>query len=587
MSVGEVRTSQLITTYGVGAVIAVDDETFMVCGLDRWSPGPEVVEPRLQKELRVNELRRPRFSPPDAFRPRDIPVVRFPLWASCPSCKRLDGWQKLAGYWKSACNACDQQLVASRFVMVCENGHIDDFPYLSWVHNGRIPAGGSHSLTLHGDASTASLASVVIRCSCGAEASMQGAFQRGALAGISGCTGSRPWLGDSVDCTNQPRVLQRGASNVWFAVNASALSIPPWSEHVFKAVERVWPMLRAMVELFAQAPAEQRDTLRTVLERTVEGVNLPGLGTDFNVGDVIDAGLARLGFEGGDPNGGLKEEEHEALMRGNSSSSDFVCVPLGDEHAAPEGPTRTWFDHVMVVKRLREVRVLKGFTRLLPLSPGEDISVRMAALVDADEKYWLPAIDVIGEGVFFELSKSRLERWEQRDDVRARAEKVNRSYISRFAARDQTPDREVTPRLLLVHSLAHALITQWALDCGYPTAALRERLYVSDELAGFLIYTATSDSAGSLGGIVGLAENGDLDVLVAEAIREASWCSSDPLCIESDGGGVDALNRAACHACLLLPEVSCEEMNILLDRALLVGTHENPTMAFFADLLEH
>jgi hypothetical protein len=342
-----------------------------------------------------------------------------------------------------------------------------------------------------------------------------------------------------------------------------------------------------MVEMYAQAPPEQRDTLRTVLEKTVEGVHLPGLGTDFSVGDVIDAGLARLGFEGGNATGGLKEEEHEALMRGNSSSSDFVCVPLSDEHAAPEGHTRTFFDHVMVVKRLREVRVLKGFTRVLPLSPGEDVSARMAPLVDDDEKYWLPAIDVIGEGVFFELSKSRLERWEQRDDVRERADKVNQNYISRFAARDQIPDREVTPRLLLIHSLAHALITQWALDCGYPTAALRERLYVSDELAGFLIYTATSDSAGSLGGIVGLAENGDLDALIAEALREASWCSSDPLCIESEGGGVDALNRAACHACLLLPEVSCEEMNILLDRALLVGTPENPAMAFFADLLEY
>ena len=139
---------------------------------------------------------------------------------------------------------------------------------------------------------------------------------------------------------------------------------------------------------------------------------------------------------------------------------------------------------------------------------------------------------------------------------------------------------------MLVHSLAHALITQWALDCGYPAASLRERLYVSDEMAGFLIYTATSDSAGSLGGIVGLAENGDLDDLISEALREASWCSSDPLCIESEGGGVDALNLAACHACLLLPEVSCEEMNVLLDRALLVGTADNPSMAFFAELLQ-
>ena len=585
MSVGEVRTSQLITTYGVGAVIAVGDETFMVCGLDRWTPGPEVVEPRLQKELRVNEFRRPRYSPPDAYQPRDIPVVRFPLWASCPSCKRLDRWQKLAGYWKSTCNACGEQLIASRFVMVCENGHIDDFPYMSWVHNGRVPSGGSHVLHLHGDASTASLASIVVRCSCGDEASMQGAFQRGALAGISSCTGTRPWLGDAVDCMEQPRVLQRGASNVWFAVNASALSIPPWSEHVFKAVERIWPMLRAMIQMYDDSE-DQRATLKPILEHTIRGVHLPGLGTDFGVDDVIGAGLARLRFEGGLPDQDLKNEEHEALMRGNSSSGDFVCVPLDESRVQSTGLTRTWFERVMLVKRLREVRVLTGFTRVLPLSPGEDHGTRLAPLVEEDRKFWLPAIDVIGEGVFFELRKERLEQWEQRSDVQQRAVKINRNYVARFVARDQQPDRLITSRLLLIHSLAHALISQWALDCGYPAAALRERLYVSDDMAGFLIYTATSDSAGSLGGIVGLAENGDLDSLLAEAIREASWCSSDPLCIESEGGGVDALNLATCHACLLLPEVSCEEMNILLDRALLVGTAENRDLAFFADLLK-
>lgn len=584
MSVGEVRTSQLITTYGVGAVIAVEDETFMVCGLDRWTPGPEVVEPRLTKELRVNELRRPRSSPQDAYRPRDIPVVRFPLWASCPSCRRLDRWSKLTGYWKSTCNACDVQLVASRFVAVCENGHIDDFPYLSWVHDGHIPNGGNHFLELHGDASTASLAAVVIRCSCGAEASMQGAFQRGSLAGISACTGTRPWLGDSVECSEQPRVLQRGASNVWFPVNASALSIPPWSERVFKAVEGVWPMLRAMVNMFQQAPPEQHANLRVVLEGTIQGVHLPGLGTDFSVDDVIGAGLARLGFEGGDSERGLKDEEHEALIRGNSSSSDFVCVPLGASRGGME-KVNTWFDQVMLVKRLREVRVLTGFTRVLPLSPGDDEDVRLVSLVNEEQKYWLPAIDVIGEGVFLELRKDRLEQWERRSIVKERITKINRNYADRFAVRNRQPDREITPRLVLVHSLAHALITQWALDCGYPAASLRERLYVSDEMAGFLIYTATSDSAGSLGGIVGLAENGDLGDLISEAVREASWCSSDPLCIESEGGGVDALNLAACHACLLLPEVSCEEMNVLLDRASLVGTADAPTIGFFAELL--
>ena len=276
-----------------------------------------------------------------------------------------------------------------------------------------------------------------------------------------------------------------------------------------------------MIETYNDAPDDQRAVLRPFLENTIRATPLPGLDADFTVEDVIGAGLARLGFETGAPTSGLKEEEHEALIRGNSSSSDFVCVPLSDERIARDGVTRRWFERVMLVKRLREVRVLTGFTRVLPLSPGDDRSARLAPLVKEEERFWLPAVEVIGEGIFLELRKERLQEWEQRTEVRDRAAKVNQSYRDRFAARDQQPDREITPRLLLVHSLAHALITQWALDCGYPAASLRERLYVSDDMAAVLIYTATSDSAGSLGGIVGLAENGDLDALITEAITRS------------------------------------------------------------------
>jgi hypothetical protein len=142
------------------------------------------------------------------------------------------------------------------------------------------------------------------------------------------------------------------------------------------------------------------------------------------------------------------------------------------------------------------------------------------------------------------------------------------------------PDRSVTPRLVLIHTLAHAMIDQWALDSGYPASALRERLYANENMAGFLIYTATSDSAGSLGGVIAEAEPARLSASVRELYARATWCSADPLCIESGPNGVDGLNLAACHSCMLLPEVSCEEMNTLLDRALLVGTPEAPEIGF-------
>jgi hypothetical protein len=138
--------------------------------------------------------------------------------------------------------------------------------------------------------------------------------------------------------------------------------------------------------------------------------------------------------------------------------------------------------------------------------------------------------------------------------------------------------------MVLLHTLAHVLINEWSLEAGYPSASLRERLYAADDMAGVLVYTATSDSAGSLGGLVAQGEPEPLDRAVRSAIRRAEWCSSDPLCMEAEAAGSTGTNLAACHACVMLPETSCEHNNILLDRALLVGTPEEPSLGFFAPL---
>jgi hypothetical protein len=190
---------------------------------------------------------------------------------------------------------------------------------------------------------------------------------------------------------------------------------------------------------------------------------------------------------------------------------------------------------------------------------------------------------VLGEGIFLRLDTARLARWETREDVRARAARINRNYRDSFIGGNA--DREITPRLLLIHTLAHALIDQFALEAGYPAASLRERLYVSDEMAGLLIYTATTDAAGSLGGVVALARRERLAGSFLEALGRASWCSADPLCIETEAGGLDSLNLAACHACVLLPETSCEESNVLLDRGLLTGTPSQPDLGYFSSLV--
>lgn len=564
---GTIRRSQLITTYGVGSMVACEAESFMVAGLDRWgAAGPNLFEPRLERRLGV-----PGFVlPPARGKGHDIPVVRFPVWCFCPTCLRLDRHGFFAGFDANKCNRCNARLVPSRFVICCDRGHIDDFPYSEWVHNGPRPGEG-HNLQIRTAGTSASLRDIIITCDCGASRSMEGAFGKNALRGVLfGCSGRRPWLSDREQCPSFPRTLQRGASNVWWPIVHSSLSIPPWSEGAFRLLNRYWLALKYI-------PLES-------LEPTIRGMGI-ARGTPYTVEALVLAVRQRReNEEGGGSNlKSIKEEEYEALVIGQeevSADQEFVCVP------SPErGPlTSAWFDQVMLVKRLREVRALQSFTRLMPWTPGDPDS-RRAPLFGSNPG-WLPAIEVSGEGVFLRLSEGRLRDWETRESVRARAAVLLNNYLSRMLAYGVPAQRIITARFILIHSLAHVLISQWALECGYPAASLRERLYVSESMAGLMLYTATSDSAGSLGGVIAQADDRVLENSLREAIARAAWCSADPLCIETAAAGVDALNLAACHACALLPEVSCEEMNLFLDRGLLVGLPESPEVGFFREMLE-
>lgn len=565
---GSVRRSQLITTYGVGSMVALKEESYMVMGIDRWVVGePDCRDPRLERLLDVKGF----VLPPASENGTDIPIGRFPQWHYCPTCHSLDFYHRLSTATDSECGKCEDRLIPSRFVVACEKGHIDDFPYGQWIHEGRSPATlpGRHELKIEARGESASLSDIVISCSCGASRSMEGAFRRESMKGISRCSGARPWLGDREHCDLVPKVLQRGASNVWFPVVRSSLSIPPWSEAAFRLLNRHWSLLRYCLE----------ETVR----QYVVSEGLVGVGSGYSVDDLVEAWRQRKTREddGDSASRPLRREEYEALTRGrgeDSNAQDFVCVAADVDVAKTGGH----FDRVMEVRRLREVRALKGFTRIGPATGAADANVAPLAAQSID---WLPAIEIRGEGVFLRLDAGRLSAWEQQSGVLDRALAVDARYRVSFMAAQREPDRSITPRLLLVHTLAHVLIDQWALECGYPGASLRERLYVDDEMCGLLIYTATGDSAGSLGGVIAQAAADRFGRSVQEAVDRFAWCTNDPLCVESEASGVDSLNLAACHACVLLPEVSCEEGNMLLDRAMLVGTPEFPEVGYFSDLV--
>jgi hypothetical protein len=592
--IGEIRRAQLVTTYGVGAMIAVENESFLICGIDSWdiSEAPFVLEPRLAAQLSVKGFRLPPAPDPDKATD-GVRAVRFPTMYSCPNCRALQPFRKFnspAG--KAQCSTCEEDLVPSRFVTACPNGHLEDFPYWKWVHRNtqRSEMGGcGNQLRFRADGSTASLRAVLISCGCGAEeVSMEGAFRRQALKnlGIS-CGGRRPWLKNApaeTSCQEHPRTLQRGSSSAWFPVMHSALSIPPWSEGLAKLV----------VPLYDDLRDEDADSIRSYLRIAKILLHHPTYKPD-DVVDLIEQ-LREMETAESVPHTGttaerrraeIYQDEYTTLRKVHAEQEDaegqeFVCEsPGGSIRQIAESHG---IEQVMLVKRLREVRALQTFTRVDEPSPAD--SALRRAPITLENLTWLPAMEVRGEGVFLRLDGDRLRNWEQQTGPIARARRIRENHEKLLRERAGSSGELVltspaTPRLLLLHTLAHVLINEWSLDGGYPTAALRERLYAGDDMAGVLIYTATSDSAGSLGGIVAQGDPTRLANTLRAALARASWCSNDPLCMEAEASGADSLNLAACHACVLLPETSCENNNILLDRATLVGTPDGQGLGFF------
>lgn len=567
MKLGEIRRSQVVSTYGPGALIPIDDESYMVAGTDFWfrksdpPPGSIIHEPRLESHLGVQGFALPPTSKEkdDAY---DLPLIRFPKWYSCIGCLRLNEYSKAADA-DGVCRSCGGKLIPSRFITICDAGHASDFPYSRWIHKG-VDQKGDHQLKLKNEGKSAGLGDIKISCSCGVSRSLQGALGKNALKNVAKCFGDRVWLPkpNAEECDKIPRGSQRGASGVWQSCTASSISIPPWSGEASRFVDRYLEVLLAM-------PFE---ALRQTIVGLLEQFPVPG-GVDELMALVENRKALRKGLPI-DTNT-MKHQEYGALKRVTAQTEigrDFVCHKPPEDEIVP-----SQISCLHLVSRLREVRALKGFSRISSSDSTEAIEAKLSL----SHKYWLPAIEVSGEGIFIEFDLEKVKSWETNAKVRERvaalANKLEKNIVT-----EDIPT--ISPRLLLVHTFSHILIDQWSLECGYPSASLRERIYVDEEMCGVLIYTATSDSKGSLGGIVGMAKGGRFLKSFNEALNRSSWCSNDPVCIESGPNGFANANLAACHSCVLLSETSCEMKNLLLDRGMLVGTLDG-CPGFFSNLV--
>ncbi len=602
--VGEVRRSQLISTYGIGGIVDLEDGSFMPMGLEDWEfqirggrvSSLIISESRLQAQLGVDHFRLPPQEDAAHNQPGlvdikyTVPVVRFPMWHECPQCHRLgtevDPFIPAGNGNRLHCNGCGNNTYVNpvRFILACEHGHIDDFPWIWWAHR-KSDAGVCQNPILHlrSHGKSASLMDLYVECVCGARTTMGDAFVGESLSGRK-CSGYRPWLYDRQACDKKARALQRGASNVHFPVVASALSIPPASEPIFLILDEYWSVIRSI-------PAE-------ALAQSLAGI---AQSHDVPVESLIAAHQQRLIIENGEgvyTEAMSRSEEYLALSSSRDDAPVGGVVPQFRNFIIDLPETLLpWFDLVGAVSRLREIRALAGFSRVEPYPVSADkvadaIRDGYVAPLSKTPKNWLPAAEIRGEGIFIRFRTDAIDQWILNNPKTSeRADVLDRHAEELAQKRGYKREYKITPRLLLVHSFAHVMIRQLSIDCGYSSSALRERLYVVEDedgqtaMNGVLIYTGSPDSEGSLGGLVRLALPELIGDAIARAVESAHWCGSDPVCLEMDPDqSGERLSGAACHCCLLVPETACEKFNRELDRTMLVGDSEARWQGYFEGL---
>jgi hypothetical protein len=587
MTVRKLRRSQIVSSFGPGAIIDLVGESFVAEDAGNWRGRQiPITFPRLASYLGVQSLQTP---PADGL----LPYYRFPRWLFCAGSRRMVYWRFEQERKDTApmCECCHsrKQLVPMRFVAVCANGHLGDVDWRRWAHSesrkdrnqkqcqttdlrfkSRSDAGGG-------------LRSLEVACAvCKASRSLDGLTGRSALRQIGmKCPGRQPWQlqQDARDCDEPLVAMQRGASSIYFPTVVSAIDIPP---------DSAWAVVNDPLTRLLQL-----SEFRLLVEKPDHRLRnqlLDGLSFDTGLTRVeVERALAiALGREASvTAHGSLDDifpDEWEALRnpRSGHHPRDYFITRRA-VWPEPAGPSKSalveldsMLEEVILVDRLREVRVLRGFARY---TMKRQVSSNLSAHID-----YLPSIEVFGEGFFLRFNEDALVKWESRTDIRERCAKIT--------ARAQQANAywlpQATPRYILLHTLAHLLLRNTAFDAGYSTSSLRERLYVTrrsekPEMAGILIYTAAGDSEGTLGGLTRMGEYERLSHLLFASIAGAQWCSFDPVCSESPGQGPGGLSLAACHACSLVSETSCVATNRILDRRLIVDEE----FGFFAQLIRN
>lgn len=601
----------------------------------------KIFEPRLA--LRLGGAVKYFLPPPDSqLLPEGVPAVRFPDWLWCPNCKRLKGYRTWKREWVKKvsplngkaddvtrlkarfdvpeCYECfhpgkgplsksrKYRLLPAPFLICCTAGHIDDFPWSEWCHAGgeatdKKTKCSAPNLRLEmGDGLSARTTRV--ECTtCGAKNNLARIFDKESLGKVGVCcSGLRPWDKWKKEpcCKAKTIVVHRGGTNLYYAVKVSSITIPPISDSIAARIRRT-PEYNLIQKDFNSAAHsddlsahvtgldflktqvnDQRATLAQILNDRQR--DLTSLARELNIDldylqKLITICLVPDAQDAADDEVSYRFAEHRALISkcGDDEKADLRVSPLQDL-----GILAPFFDRINLVERMREVTVLRHFSRV---EPNGQVGYQTVA---SPECPWLPGAEGRGEGIFLSLNKERLAAWLSAPEVRQWTEDLNRSL-----AKGRFQVGPILPEKVLIHTFSHLLIRELSLESGYSIASMKERIYVADpgssqehkEMRGVLIYIASTDRHGTLGGLVRSGSLENLQRIIRKAIEKATWCSADPVCMETESYASKG-NHAACFACTHLPETACECFNGLLDRRFVIGVPDREELGFFGPLIK-
>lgn len=537
----DIPRGKLVGYNGPGSLyVNTEGISFMLSAVDKWYNSKKEIDlesfkihdKRLEKILHVSHFKEvPAYRDPESVENIvnsgiRIPVIRYPLLHYCNECGMLSTFKEGDFTKTKHCTNCNirREFVQFPIVIVCKNGHMEDFPYLQFVHPLEKNIDKHNHAVKVDRYRSSSILNWTLKCSCGKKHSLTGItgqspdetsptpFQKEMKNHNLTCSGDRPWSGEknSDNCSCKPSAILKNSLSIY-----------------------------------------QPETI-PVLSLTGE----KNLKDYSNYEDILRDEFQKLT---------LRESEIDSnkLKVENSFTSTNSSV----------------IKSVNYVRRLQEIIVQTDFTRLTSLEENESVDKvandRNNSMLFSKDSYhdWYPAKKQYGEGIFIEFNTNILSDWEQVKAVKEKYKLLKDRVDSYYEI-----DKFSSPAHILIHTLSHSLIHELSALSGYTMTAIREKLYFKENNLGLLIYVTDSDKDGTFGGLVRLAEEKEFKRIFNQALKSMEWCSSDPVCFElgkNSGQGLGNTNGAACHNCSFVPSTSCPHRNCYLDRDF-VGRSDAP-----------